>query len=98
MNQKTPFVYILASERNGTVYVGVTSELAARVWQHKQKAVTGFTKKYAVDKLVYYEVHDDITEAIRREKQIKEWKRLWKLRLIEENNPEWNDLYETLNA
>ncbi len=98
MNEKASFVYILASERNGTLYVGVTSDLAARVWQHKQKMVAGFTKKYAVDRLVYYEVHDDVTKAIRREKQIKEWKRLWKLRLIEENNPEWNDLYETLNA
>jgi putative endonuclease len=98
MNQKTSFVYILASERNGTLYVGVTSDLAARGWQHKQKAVAGFTKKYAVDRLVYYEVYDDIAEAIKREKIIKEWKRLWKLRLIEENNPEWNDFYETLNA
>lgn len=98
MNERVSFVYILASERNGTLYVGVTSDLAARVWQHKQKMVAGFTKKYAVDRLVYYEVHDDVTKAIRREKQIKEWKRLWKLRLIEENNPEWNDLYDTLNA
>ena len=98
MNQKTSFVYILASERNGTLYVGVTADLAARVWQHKQKAVAGFTAKYSVSKLVHYEVFDDIILAIQREKQIKEWQRLWKLRLIEENNPEWNDLYDTLNA
>ncbi len=87
-------VYILASKKNGTLYVGVTSALTQRIWQHKNKLVAGFTAKYQVDKLVYYEVHDDANSAIRREKQIKKWNRVWKIELIEEMNPAWRDLYE----
>jgi putative endonuclease len=87
------YVYILASKRNGTLYVGVTSDLTQRVWQHKSKLVGGFTKKYGVDKLVYYEVHREANSAITREKQIKKWRRAWKVRLIEEGNPDWKDLY-----
>jgi putative endonuclease len=89
-------VYILASKRNGTLYIGVTSELAARVWQHKSKAVEGFTAKYDVDRLVYYEAHGSAEAAIVREKQLKKWRRSWKLELIESLNPEWRDLYEEL--
>jgi len=90
------YVYILASRRNGTLYVGVTSDLLKRVYEHKQDLVDGFTKKYHVHTLVYYEVHDDIREAITREKQIKKWNRKWKLDLIEEKNTEWKDLYNEI--
>ena len=93
---KQPTVYILASKRNGTLYTGVTSDLVKRVWEHKNNLVDGFTKKYVVHVLVYFEQHDDMTAAITREKQIKKWNRTWKLRLIEEQNPEWKDLYEGL--
>ena len=92
------YVYILASERNGTLYVGVTSDLTKRIWEHKNKLVKGFTEKYGVDKVVYYEVHTDAENAILREKQIKKWNRSWKLRLIEEKNPEWNDLFDEIKA
>jgi putative endonuclease len=88
------FVYILASGRNGTLYVGVTNDLARRVYEHKNGVVDGFTKRYGVGLLVWYEVYEDIGEAILREKRIKKWNRRWKLRLIEEANPEWRDLYE----
>jgi len=81
------YVYILASKRNGTLYTGVTSDLIQRIWQHKHDMVEGFTQKYGVKKLVYYEVHDNAESAITREKQIKKWRRKWKLRLIEEKNP-----------
>lgn len=91
------YVYILASMRNGTLYTGSTDDLAKRVWEHKEKIIKGFTSKYGVDKLVWYEVHDTREAAFRRERQIKEWKRAWKLELIEKHNPEWKDLYETLN-
>ena len=91
-----PCVYIVANERNCTLYVGVTSNLVARIWQHKSGHVEGFTKKYATHCLVWYEVHHTMGAAITREKQIKEWKRIWKLRIIENFNPEWLDLYETL--
>lgn len=87
-------VYILASQRNGTLYVGCTSDLEARTWLHKEKAVDGFTKKYGVTKLVYYEVHDDMLSAFKREKLLKKWKREWKIKLIEKSNPEWKDLTE----
>ncbi len=87
-------VYILASQRNGTLYIGVTNDLARRIWEHKHKFVDGFTKQYALGHLVWYEQHDTIEGAITREKQLKKWNRLWKLRLIEESNPEWKDLYE----
>lgn len=90
---KQPCVYILASGPNGTLYVGVTSDLAARVWQHRSDLIDGFTKKYRVHDLVYFELHADMPAAIQREKQIKEWRRQWKLRLIEADNPRWRDLY-----
>jgi putative endonuclease len=92
------YVYILASKRNGTVYAGVTSDLVKRVWEHKNKLVEGFTEKYGVDKLVFYEVHTDVENAIRREKQIKKWNRSWKLRLIEGKNPEWKDLFDEIKT
>ena len=87
-------VYILASQKNGSLYIGVTSELVKRIWQHKNKLVEGFTKRYKIDRLVYYEMHTNAVSAIQREKQIKKWNRQWKLRLIEETNPTWRDLYE----
>ncbi len=87
-------VYILASRRNGTLYTGVTSDLPGRVWRHKTKVVDGFTAKYGVDQLVYFETHESAESAIRREKQIKRWNRAWKLGLIERSNPDWRDLYE----
>lgn len=93
---KQPCVYILANQRNGTLYTGVTSDLIKRVWEHKNDQAEGFTKKYAVHLLVYFEQYEDMNAAITREKQIKKWNRAWKLRLIEEKNPNWNDLYETL--
>ena len=91
-----PCVYLLASRRNGTLYVGVTSNLTRRVWQHKTGLVEGFTKRYGVHRLVWYEVHGTIESAIAREKAIKEWKRGWKIELLEISNPEWRNLYEEL--
>jgi putative endonuclease len=91
------WTYILASKRNGTLYTGVTSNLGERVWQHKVKAIPGFTSKYSVDKLVWYEPFERIEDAIAAEKRIKRWRRAWKLALIEERNPQWRDLYEELN-
>lgn len=88
-----PGVYILASKRNGTLYAGVTSDLVKRVWEHKQDAVAGFTKRYRVHSLVWFELRATMESAIGREKAIKEWKRKWKLELIEQTNPEWRDLY-----
>jgi putative endonuclease len=93
---KQPCVYLLASGRNGTLYVGVTSNLVSRVWVHKQEQIDGFTKRYGVHTLVWYEVHESMDSAIQREKAIKEWKRRWKLDLIEKANPQWRDLYEEL--
>jgi len=93
MFEKTFYVYILSSQKNGTLYVGVTNNLMKRIWEHKNKLVDGFTKKYEIHHLVYYEIHDNPESAIQREKQIKKWNRLWKIRLIEEKNPEWKDLY-----
>lgn len=90
------FVYILASERNGTLYTGVTSALAQRVWEHREEIFEGFTKDYGVKMLVYYEIHENPRGAIKREKQIKRWRRAWKLRLIEKDNPRWVDLYDNL--
>jgi putative endonuclease len=86
------FVYILASKRNGTLYVGVTNDLSRRTWEHREKLVPGFTKQHGVDILVWYEIYGDINSAIAREKQIKGWNRAWKLRLIEKHNSGWNDL------
>ena len=91
-----PCVYILASERNGTLYIGATSDLVKRVWQHKNDFVEGFTKRYGVHMLVWYELHETMESAITREKALKYWKRAWKLRLIEESNPEWLDRYDEL--
>ena len=87
---------MLASRRNGTLYIGVTSNLVERIWQHKQDLVEGFTKAHGVHTLVWFEMHVDMTAAIAREKALKEWKRAWKLELIERENPEWKDLYEGL--
>ena len=89
-------VYLLASGKNGTLYCGVTSDLTKRVWEHKQGVVAGFTEKYSVKKLVWFEMHESAESAITREKQIKKWNRAWKIRMIEEANPEWADLSQTL--
>ncbi len=91
-----PCVYIMASRRRGTLYVGVTSDLVKRVWEHKNNVVPGFTKRYGIHALVWYETHEIMESAIRREKTIKEWKRVWKLELIEKSNPEWLDVYPEL--
>jgi putative endonuclease len=91
-----PCVYILASKRNGTLYVGVTNDVIRRVWEHRMGAVDGFTQRYHVHRLVYAESHDSMPDAILREKQIKKWRRTWKLELIERDNPEWRDLYEDM--
>ena len=90
------YVYILASKKNGTLYIGVTSDLVKRVYEHKQNLTDGFTNKYNVHNLVYYEPHQEAKEAIVREKQIKKWNRKWKLRLIEEQNTKWCDLYNEI--
>ena len=87
---------MLASKRNGTLYIGVTSDLIKRVWQHKNDLAEGFTKRYGVHTLVWFEPHEDMESAITREKAIKEWKRQWKLKMIETSNPEWRDLYDEL--
>ena len=90
---KHPAVYILASSRNGTLYTGVTSNLQQRIWEHRNHFVEGFSEHYSTRLLVYYEMHEDMVNAITREKQIKRWKRQWKIRLIEASNPYWHDLY-----
>ncbi len=91
---KQPAVYILASKRNGTLYIGVTNDLPKRAWEHKNDVVEGFTKRYSVHRLVYYELHEDMESAIRREKHMKKWNRAWKLELIEKQNPDWSDVWE----
>lgn len=96
--ERTGYVYILASECYGTLYVGVTSDLVQRVWQHREGLAEGFTKKYRIKRLVWFETHDEIVSAIWREKQLKKWKRAWKVALIQEANPEWRDLYEDFTA
>ena len=93
---KQPAVYILASKRNGTLYIGVTSDLQKRTWEHKSDFVEGFTKKYGIHRLVYYELHQDMSSAITREKQLKKWNRAWKLELIEGQNPDWIDLWKRI--
>ena len=95
---KQYYVYMLASQRNGTLYTGVTSNIVGRIWNHKNDIIEGFTKKYGAHILVWYEVHEDINAAIAREKQIKGWNRAWKIRLIEKENSGWNDLYEKLTV
>jgi len=94
--EKHPCVYLLASERNGTLYAGVTSDLPKRIGEHKSRKVAGFTKRYGVYRLVWFEMHQTMDGAITREKQIKEWKRAWKLELIEASNPDWADLFEEI--
>ena len=93
---KQPCVYLLANQRNGTLYIGVTSDIVKRIWEHKNDAVEGFTKRYGVHTLVWYEMHETMESAISREKTIKGWKRKWKLELIEKDNPQWTDLYNSL--
>ena len=93
---KQPAVYILASKRNGTLYIGVTSDLVKRIWEHKNNVVEGFTKRYSVHQLVWYEVHESMESAIEREKRLKGWKRKWKLELIEGSNKNWQDLFNTI--
>ena len=96
MLTNTYYVYILASGRNGTLYVGVTNDLVRRVWEHKQKAVPGFTKRYGVDRLVWFESGNSIEAAIAREKQLKHWNRQWKIDLFKDINPNWDDLYPAI--
>ena len=93
---RTPCVYILANKPNGTLYIGVTSNLVQRVWQHKNGFVEGFTRRYHVHRLVWYETHESMDGAISREKAIKRWNRAWKIELIEKNNPLWADLYDEI--
>ena len=93
---KYPAVYILASSKHGTLYVGVTSDIIKRIWEHKNNSTESFTKRYEIHTLVWYEQHETMESAIAREKAIKEWKRQWKIDLIERSNPEWNDLYDGL--
>ena len=93
---KMPCVYLLASKRNGTLYVGVTSDLVQRVWQHRSELAKGFTKRYGVHRLVWYEVHETMESAILREMALKKWNRAWKIRLIQETNPTWKDLYDAI--
>ncbi len=96
MPDRNYFVYMLASRRNGTLYIGVTSDLAGRIWQHKNHVHNGFTKRYSVSMLVWYENFDDVTVAIQREKTMKKWPRQWKINEIEKMNPTWRDLYDDL--
>jgi putative endonuclease len=93
---KSSYVYILASEPYGTLYIGVTSHLVKRIWEHREGVVEGFSKQYGVKQLVWYEVHSEIVHAITREKQIKKWNRNWKVNLIQEMNPDWRDLYDEI--
>ena len=96
MLEKYPCVYILASAPYGTIYIGVTSDLAKRVWQHKNALVEGFTNQYNIHQLVWFEMHSNMGAAISREKNLKNWKRDWKIKLIERNNPDWLDLFSSL--
>lgn len=93
---KQPAVYILATQQNGTLYIGVTSNLLKRAWEHQKDLVEGFTKRYRVHRLVYYELYDDMVSAIKREKQMKKWNRTWKLELIDRQNSRWRDLWEEI--
>ncbi len=98
MQTKQYFVYILASKKNGTLYIGITNDLIKRVYEHKNNLADGFTKKYDVHNLVYYEIHNDASSAITREKQLKKWNRQWKIELIEKTNSDWKDLYNNLSG
>ena len=93
---KQPALYILASKRNGTLYIGITSNLIQRIWQHRNNHVEGFSQRYNVHQLVYFELHQNMQQAIIREKQVKKWNRKWKLKLIEKDNPEWADLWNQI--
>jgi putative endonuclease len=93
---KDYYIYMMASKKNGTLYIGVTNDLLRRVWQHKNDVHGGFTKKYRVHRLVWYETTTDIEKAIQREKPMKKWRRQWKIELIEKKNPNWDDLYDEL--
>ena len=93
---KEPCVYIIASKRNGTLYIGVTSDLAQRVWQHKNNSFKGFSSRYHIHTLVWYELHQNMENAINREKALKKWRRAWKIQLIEDQNPNWTDLYNQI--
>jgi putative endonuclease len=95
---KNSYIYILTNKKNGILYIGVTADLSKRIWEHKNKITKGFTSKYNLDKLVYCEHYEDVTMAIKREKILKSWKRDWKIKLIEGANPNWDDLYLTLNC
>jgi putative endonuclease len=90
------FVYILASRKDGAIYIGVTNDIVRRVYDHRTKAVPGFTSKYNITRLVWFEIYDDPISAISREKELKKWRRAWKVQLIEAQNPDWNDLYESI--
>ena len=92
------YVYLLASKKHGTLYLGVTNDIVRRGYEHRTKLVPGFTARYGVDKLVWFEIYNDVTTAIAREKQLKKWRRDWKIRLIEENNSEWVDLYPEISS
>ncbi|MDH6260834.1 GIY-YIG nuclease family protein [Bradyrhizobium sp. BR13661] len=92
------YVYLLASKKYGTLYLGVTNDIIRRTFEHKSKVVAGFSKRYSVDRLVWYEIYDDPVAAITREKELKKWRREWKIRLIEEKNPEWIDLYPEITV
>jgi putative endonuclease len=94
--ERQPCVYMMASQRNGTLYIGVTSNLIKRIWEHKTNVVEGFTKKYGVHTLVWYGIHETMDSAIQKEKTLKKWRREWKIELIESSNPDWHDLYETI--
>ncbi|WP_368563654.1 GIY-YIG nuclease family protein [Pseudoxanthomonas sp. UTMC 1351] len=96
MQERIPCVYILASGRNGTLYIGVTSNLPSRIWQHRNDQVPGFTRRYRVHTLVWHEAHGSMESAIAREKALKEWKRAWKIQMIEDSNPYWRDLYQDI--
>ena len=98
MRERTPCVYILASRERGTLYIGVTSDLPQRVWQHRTGQVEGFTRQYTVTRLVWFEAHEEMLSAIAREKRLKAWRRAWKIELVESNNPGWVDLYPGISA
>ena len=94
--ERHPAIYIVTNQRNGTLYIGVTSNLPARIWAHRHDVVPGFTRRHGTHRLVYFEMHESMLAAITREKQLKEWRREWKLQLIESVNPEWEDLWEVI--
>ena len=96
MNDKRPCVYILTNKRNGTLYIGVTSDIVCRAWEHRSNAVGGFVRDYGVHRLVFVEFHETMADAVLREKRIKKWRRAWKLELIERDNPQWRDLWDEL--